>query len=262
VHLYGIDPYPAKTEIAFDNTGPRNGGTFNSATVFVEADNVSIDHLTIANDAGSGKGQAVALAVTGDRAVFRHLRLTGAQDTLFAASQYCYGEYGPCLPARQYFSDCYIEGNVDFIFGDSEAVFERCELHGIAGKSVMYTAQSKHDDAQPSGYVFDHCRLTADPDAQHITLGRPWRPYATVVYLNTDMDTPVISAGWSEWPRFGVPGLPTAYYAEFNSSGPGSNPATRESFSHQLTAAEAARWIPKLFLRGTDNWNPMRNEAR
>jgi pectin methylesterase-like acyl-CoA thioesterase len=262
VRLYGIDPDPTKTEITFDNTGPRNGGTFNSATVFVEADNISIDHLTIANDAGSGKGQAVALAVTADRAVFRHLRLTGAQDTLFAASQYCYGDYGPCLPARQYFSDCYIEGNVDFIFGDSEAVFERCELHGIAGKSVMYTAQSRHDDTQPSGYVFDHCRLTADPDAQHITLGRPWRPYATVVYLNTEMDAPVIPVGWSEWPRFGVPSLPTAYYAEFHSSGPRSDPSARESSSHQLTAAEAARWKPKLFLGGTDGWNPMRDEAR
>jgi polygalacturonase len=262
VRLYGIDPDPAKTKIAFDNTGPRNGGTFNSATVFVEADNVSIDHLTIANDAGSGKGQAVALAVTGDRAVFRHLRLTGAQDTLFAASQYCYGDYGPCQPARQYFSDCYIEGNVDFIFGDSQAVFERCELHGIAGKSVMYTAQSKHDDNEPSGYVFDHCRLTADPNAQHISLGRPWRPHATVIYLNTEMDAPVIPAGWSEWPRFGVPSLPTAYYAEFHSSGPGSDPPAREPFSHQLTAAEAARWMPKQFLRGTDGWNPIREKTR
>lgn len=257
VHLHGVDNDPAKTEVVFDNTSPKSGGTFNSATLFVEADNVSIDHLTIANDAGSGKGQAVALSVTADRAVFDDLRLLGAQDTLFAASKYCYGDYGPCVPARQYFKNCYIAGNTDFIFGDSEAVFDHCELHGIAGKSVMYTAQSKHNADQPSGYVFDHCRLTADPNAGRISLGRPWRPHATVVYLNTEMDAPVIPAGWTEWPRFGVPSLPVAYYAEFHSTGPGADPSAREPYSHQLTAQQAKKWSTASFLSGKDGWKPM-----
>lgn len=257
VHLYGTSPDPEKTEIVFDNTGPKNGGTFNSATVFVEADNVTLDHLTIVNSAGN-HGQAVALAVTGDRAVFRHVDILGAQDTLFAASKYCYGDYGPCVPARQYFSDCYIAGNTDFIFGDSQAVFERCELHGISGKGVMYTAQDRHSAVQPSGYVFDHCRLTAAPDAGRIALGRPWRPHATVVFLNTRMDAPVFPAGWLGWPRFGVPSLPTAFYAEYNSSGPGADPAEREPYAHLLTAAEAAQWSPARFLAGADGWSPAR----
>lgn len=261
VHLYGTSADPAKTEIVFNNTGPKDGGTFNSATVFVEADNVTLDHLTIANDAGSGKGQAVALAVTADRAIFRHVRLLGAQDTLFAASKYCYGDYGPCIPARQYFSDCYIAGNTDFIFGDAEAVFDHCELHGIAGRGVMYTAQDRHNTVQPSGYVFDHCRLTASKDAGRIALGRPWRPHATVVFLNTEMDAPVMPAGWLEWPRFGVPSLPIAFYAEYHSTGPGADPSAREPYSYQLTAAEAAQWMPKRFLAGTDGWDPMRGDT-
>jgi polygalacturonase len=255
VHLYGEDFDPKKTEIVFNNTGPRNGGTFNSATVFVEANNDSIENMTIANDAGIGKGQAVALAITGDRAVFRNLRILGAQDTLFAASRYCYGDYGPCVPARQYFRDCYIAGNVDFIFGDAIAVFDHCELHGIAGR-VMYTAQSRHTLEQKSAYVFDHCHLTADPESKAVTLGRPWRPYATVVYLHTHMDAPVIPMGWTEWPRFGLPSLPTAYYAEFNSTGPGANPKAREPYSHQLTATEAAQWSSRKVLAGEDGWNP------
>jgi polygalacturonase len=118
VHLHGADADPAKAVIVYNNTAGNSGGTFNSATVFVEADDVTIDHLSIVNDAGAGKGQAVALHVTGDRAIFRTLRIRGAQDTLFAASRYCYGDYGPCVAARQYFADCYIEGNTDFIFGD------------------------------------------------------------------------------------------------------------------------------------------------
>ena len=257
VRIYGTDPDPARTVLVFKNTGPKSAGTFNSATVFVEADNISIDNLTIANDAGTGKGQAVALAVTADRAAFHHLRLLGAQDTLFAAARYCYGDYGPCVPTRQYFRDSYIAGNTDFIFGDSMAVFDRCTLHGIPGREVMYTAQGQHYAAQQSGYVFNHCTLTADPSDTRITLGRPWRPHATVVYLNTRIDASVIPTGWTEWPRFGQPSLPTAFFAEFRSTGPGASPATREPWSHQLTPAQAERWNPRRFLAGHDGWNPI-----
>ena len=256
VHLHGESNDPAKTIIVFNN-GPKNGGTFNSATAFVETDNVVLDHLTISNDLGPNRGQAVALSVTGDRDVFRNLRILGAQDTLFAASRYCYSDYGPCVPARQYFVDSYIEGGVDFIFGDSKAVFERCELHGIASGNVMYTAQSKHTADQDSGYVFDHCKLTGEARTGGvIALGRAWRPYATVVFLETDIEAPVTPAGWSDWPRFGKSTLPTAYFAEYDSRGPGANPNSREAFSHQLSAIEAAHWSPARFLAGTDGWQP------
>ncbi len=249
VHLHGVDPDPAKTTIVY-NHGPSYAGTFASAAVFVEADDVTVDHMTISNDLGSGHGQGVALAVTADRAIFRNLRLLGAQDTLFAASRYCYGDYGPCVAARQYFEDCYIEGNTDFIFGDSLAVFERCDLHGVATGSVMYTAQSRHTAKQrDSAYVFDHCRLTGVGRELPISLGRPWRPYATVIFLHTMIDAPVIPAGWTEWARFGVPSLPTVTYAEFDSTGPGANPSARR----QLTASEAEEWSPKRVL---GNWKP------
>jgi pectinesterase len=257
VHLHGEDSDPSKTTIVFNN-GPANGGTFASGTVYVEAPNVTIDHLTIANDLGNGKGQGVALAVTADRAIFRNLRILGAQDTLFAASRYCYGDYGPCERARQYFADSYIEGNTDFIFGDSLAVFERCQLHGISPGTVMYTAHSRHTAEQTeSAYVFDHCRLTsADRTQGVVSLGRSWRPYATVVFLHAQIDAPVIPAGWTEWMRLGKSTLPTAYYAEYDSTGPGANPQAREPYSHQLTAAEAEKWVPSRVLVGKDNWIP------
>jgi polygalacturonase len=259
VYISGDRADPAAVTIVYDNGAPKSGGTFNTATVFVEADNVSLDHLTITNGftPGGGHGQAVALAVNGDRDTFRWIRLHGSQDTLFAASKYCYGDYGPCVAARQYFSDCFIEGNIDFIFGDSVAVFERCELHGNTPGNVMFTAQDKHSTDQISGYVFDHCTLTTEPRTQGIVaLGRPWRPHASVVYLHTRIDANVIPAGWEEWPRFGVPSLPTAYYAEFDSTGPGANPTAREQYSHQLTAAEAERFAPSVVLAGDDGWNP------
>ena len=143
-----------------------------------------------------------------------------------------------------------------FIFGDSMAVFDRCELHGLDTGTVMYTAQSRHTAEQKdSGYVFNRCKLTgAQRQGGSISLGRPWRPYATVVYLNTQIDAPLNPAGWTEWARFGKPSLPLAYYAEYNSTGPGASPKTRETYSHQLTAAEAAAWDPKKFLAGWDGW--------
>ncbi|MGA3238051.1 MAG: pectinesterase family protein [Bryobacteraceae bacterium] len=258
VHLHGADADPAKTVIVYNNGATNSGGTFNSSTVFVEADDVTIDHLSIVNDLGAGKGQAVALHVTADRAIFRNLRITGAQDTLFAASRYCYGDYGPCVAARQYFADCYIEGNTDFIFGDSMAVFDRCEIHGIDTGSVMYTAQSRHTAEQTdSGYIFDHCHLTGKPRGSGaISLGRSWRPYATVVFLQAQIDAPVTPEGWTEWERFGKPTLPTAFYAEYESAGPGADAKDRERYSHQLTAAEAEHWSPRKFLAGKDGWNP------
>lgn len=259
VLLRGTAADPSDTTI-IENASPRNGGTFSTPTVFVEADNVSVENLTISNDLGFGKGQAVALWTNGDRDAFRSVRLLGSQDTLYASAKYCYGDYGPCVPARQYFSNCYIAGNVDFIFGDSIAFFDRCELHGMPRGNVMFTAQSKHTASQNSGYVFNDCRLTAAPRGADgkgtISLGRPWRPYAKVVYLHPRIDADVVRQGWTEWPRFGVPSLPTAYYAEYESTGPGANPTEREPYSHQLTAVEAARYSVTRFLRGKDGWTP------
>ncbi|MBV9082834.1 MAG: hypothetical protein JOZ62_09175 [Acidobacteriaceae bacterium] len=161
------------------------------------------------------------------------------------------------MPARQFFANCFIQGGVDFIFGDSKAVFHDCELHGIKTGNVMYTAQSRHTAEQDSGYVFHRCRLTADARSDGtISLGRPWRPYATVVYVHAQIEAPVIPAGWTEWSRFGKPSLPTAFYAEFESTGPGANPKARERYSHQLTPEEAAKWDPGRFLAGQDGWVP------
>jgi len=116
----------------------------------------------------------------------------------------------------------------------------------------MYTAQSKHTADQDSGYVFNHCVIIGDARKGFITLGRPWRPYATVIFLNARIDAPVIPAGWTEWLRFGTPSLPTAYYAEYHSTGPGASPEAREPYSHQLTAAEAEKWATQEFL----GWDP------
>jgi polygalacturonase len=244
-----------KTVIVFDKSAGTAGGTFNSATVEVRADNFSAENLTFANDFNATHpqepqgSQALALLVTGDRAVFRNMRFLGNQDTLYAASK------GP-TPSRQYFADSYIEGNVDFIFGDAKAVFENCEIHSTAHSIGYITAQSKNSPDQDSAFVFHHCKLTAAAGVDNVWLGRPWRPYATVVFLNTEMGGHIEPAGWREWHPGETHSIETAFYAEYNSSGPGAHAGQRDSHTKLLTAAEAARYATKRFLAGADGWDP------
>ena len=89
-----------------------------------------------------------------------------------------------------------------------------------------------------------------EPGAQRdtISLGRPWRPFSRVVYINTELPANVIPQGWNLWGRAGE--IPQAYYAEFKSTGPGANPGARAAWSHQLTAQQAAQFAPRTFLAG------------
>jgi polygalacturonase len=262
VKLEGMGERPDQVVIVSGNSASSSGSTFKSATVFVTADDFYARNVTFQNDYSKNHlpqaqgSQALALSVTADRALFRKVRILGAQDTLYAASRSCRSEEGPCIPTRQYFEDCYIEGHVDFIFGDSKAIFHNCTIHAIAHPTVFLTAQSKHYLAEPSGYVFDHCEVTSDSGVERIFLGRPWRTYSTVVFLDSKLDQKVDPAGWSEWHAEETHRLETAFYAEYHSTGSGANPARRESYSKQLSADEANQYSVARFLVGDDGWDP------
>ncbi|HVN93387.1 MAG TPA: pectinesterase family protein [Terracidiphilus sp.] len=268
VTILSANPDAAKTVVINDRSAGQNGGTLHSATVNVTADNFSAQNITFANDfntthpqlpAGS---QALALLVTGDRAIFHNVRLLGNQDTVYLGTS-CGNDGDNCPATRQYFSDCYIEGNVDFIFGDSKAAFENCEIHSTPHKGGFITAQSKHYPTQDSGFVFDHCKLTAGPAVEgNVYLGRPWRPYATVIFMHTWMGDRIDPAGWREWHPGETHSLETVYYAEFDSSGPGAHHDERDPHTHFLTPEQAQQYDPAVFLRGADNWDPTKLPAQ
>ena len=263
ITIRSADQDASKTVIVNDRNAGENGGTLHSATVNVTADKFIAENITIENDfnrthpqlpAGS---QALALLVTGDRALFHNVRLLGNQDTVYAGSRNCAPDGANCIPTRQYFSDCYIAGNVDFIFGDSKAVFDRCEIHSTAHAGGFITAQSKHYAGQDSGFVFNQCKLTAGEGVSGpVFLGRPWRPMATVVILNTEMGGHIDPAGWREWHPGETHSLETVFYAESNSTGPGAHHDQRDPHTHFLTPEQARQYEPSVFLRGTDKWNP------
>jgi polygalacturonase len=264
IRLRSANSDASKTVVVNDRSAGANGGTLHSATVNVTADNFFAENITFENDynrtheqvfAGS---QALALRVIGDRAVFHNVRLLGNQDTVYAGSRNCAPDGQGCIPARQYFSDCYIAGNVDFIFGDGKAIFDHCEIHSTAHDGGFITAQSKHYPEEDSGFVLNHCKLVADAGLiGKVYLGRPWRPYASVAFLNTEMGGHIDPAGWREWHPGETHSIETVSYAEYNSTGPGAQHDQRDPHTHFLTQEQASQLAPSVFLKGADNWDPL-----
>jgi pectinesterase len=250
ITLIGMGKSPSDVVITNSLNAKQAGGTFFTETVEINGAGFEADNITFENTAGN-TGQAVAAAVRSDKAVFKKCRFLGHQDTLFA-------DYG-----RQYYVDSYIEGGVDFIFGNAAAVFDHSEIHSN-GPGYL-TAQSRTAPNQATGYVIVDSKVTSGiaqdeaepgsrPRRDTISLGRPWRPFSRVVYINTELPADVIPQGWNAWGR--TTETPQAYYAEYHDSGPGANPSARVSWSHQLTAQQAAQYRPRVFLAGKDHWNP------
>src|SRR5882757_7161344 len=199
-------------------------GTFNSYTMHVQGNDITIEDLTIKNDAGP-VGQAVALHVDGDRFVIKNCNIISNQDTLLTAND----------SSRQYYKDCYIEGTTDFIFGNATAVFQNCTIKSL--KNSYVTAASTLQ-RQQYGYVFFNCKLIAADAITKVYLGRPWRPYARVVYINCELGKHIAPEGWHNWNT--MENNLTAYYAEYGNTGEGAAIDKRISWSRQLTKEEAA----------------------
>jgi len=266
-HIVLRGPYDdaSMTQVVADKSSGTAGGTLNSATVNVLAADFLAQNISFVNDFNRTHpqlpqgSQAVALLVRADRAIFENVHILGNQDTLYAGVGDCSenGAVRTCPLARQYFDRCLIEGNVDFIFGDGKTVFDHCIIRSNQHFEGFITAQSKSYAAQDSGFVFRDCRLVASPGVENVYLGRPWRPYATVVFLNTWMDTHIVPAGWREWHPGETDYLPTASYVEYQSSGPGANELLREPHSTQLSGPQVERFEAQDFLRGADGWDPI-----
>ena len=242
VSLVGEDA--AKTVITYglyaNVPGPDGKpiGTFRTPTALIDADDFTVENLTFENSAGL-QGQALAIRVDGERVVFRHCRFLGWQDTILVNR------------GRHYFEDCYITGHVDFIFGAATAFFEQCHIHCLRDG---YITAASTPNSQPYGFVFSNCQITGESPEVKTYLGRPWRGYASVVFLNTGMSEVVRPVGWHNWNK--PEAEKTARYAEFNSTGPGGSPAARVPWAKQLTAAEAAGYTVENVLGGADGWNP------
>ena len=231
-----------KTIITYDDHANINKmGTFRTYTVKVEGSDITFKNLTIENNAAQ-LGQAVALHTEGDRLKFINCRILGNQDTIYTGAKF----------TRLYFKDCYIDGTTDFIFGPSTALFEDCIIHSKRNSYV--TAASTPKEAK-YGYVFKHCKLTAEPGVDKVYLGRPWRPYAYTLFIECELGKHIVPAGWHNWGK--QSNEETARYMEYKNTGEGANASERVAWSKQLTKKEAEAVTVDAIFSTQSNWNPI-----
>ena len=259
---------PRAVVIVYDNAAgtPRPGGgtygTTGSATTTVQADGFTARWITFANDwlradhPDISGTQAVALKVQGDRSAFHHCRFLGHQDTLYADST-ALGVF-----ARQYFARCYVEGDVDFVFGRATAVYEGCHFRtlnrtDLAAAPYGFVFAPSTAAANPYGYLVSRSRISSEaPDAAY-KLARPWVPSSDTTarpslvvrdaYLGAGIDAVAPYTNMSDafpWQR--------QRFAEYRNSGPGAVITVPEN-RPQLTAAEAASHTPAAYL---GDWTP------
>lgn len=230
------------------NVEGKEMGTTGSSTIFIFANDFSAKNITFQNDAGK-VGQAVAVLITGDRSIFENCRFLGFQDTLYLKGQQ--DDSNKTREVRSYFKNCYIEGTTDFIFGAATAVFEKCEIY--AKESATYLTAASTPEGKNYGFVFIDCKIKGDARSRSVYLGRPWRPFAKTVFINTEISEVIKSEGWHNWNK--PDAEKTSFYGEFNSKGIGANSEQRVSWSHQLSKKEAEEYSIKNILSGKDNWN-------
>lgn len=225
-------------------------GTWGSASVTVLAEGFEAENIQFENSAGP-KGQAVALLIQADRGIFRNCRFLGYQDTL-------------CIDGgRQYFLNCFIKGRTDFIFGQSVAVFDRCEIYSYDGG---YITAARTLPEHPYGYVFLDCALTGEGKPAY--LGRPWQwdrgRRAAVIFLRTKIGPHIHPEGWNPWHlkdrKNEDPASVTRYY-EHASTDLHGNPldlSQRVPWAKSLTPEQAQSLTPQSVLSSPDNWNPVK----
>lgn len=239
-----------------------NGGTWGtsgSASVLLQGSNFTAEDLTFANtydEAANGNSQAVAVKVQGDRMVFDNVRFLGNQDTLLTDSA------SATTVSRQYYHDCYVEGDVDFIFGRGTAVFDGCRIHSLNRGSTTnngYIVAPSTEITNPYGMLFYQCELTSNAPSNSVYLGRPWPAGGSttargqVLYRQTAMGAHLRTA--EPWSDMSGLAWEDARLREYQNTGPG---ATVNGNRPQMSSGDAANYEPVDYLRGSDGWNPIR----
>ncbi|KAM3224431.1 hypothetical protein ACQJBY_057666 [Aegilops geniculata] len=236
-----------KTVIVGHRSAADGYTTYASATVAAMGSGFIAKGLTIINDAGPRKGQAVALRVGGDLSVVYQCDIEAYQDTLHTHSN------------RQFYTEDSISGTVDFIFGNSAVVIQNCDIRPRKhpfGQKDMITAQGRTDRNQNTGISIHKCRIAAASDLgdTKVYLGRPWKKYSRTIVMESSLDRSIAAAGWLEWS--GQFALNTLYYGEYGNTGPGAGTSGRVKWAGvhtSLSTVDATRFTVRDFILG-DSW--------
>ncbi|KAL2608990.1 hypothetical protein R1flu_027563 [Riccia fluitans] len=206
--------------------------------------------FTVENTAGAINHQAVALRVNADMSAFWRCTFTGFQDTLYTHAY------------RQFYKQCTVTGTVDFIFGNAAVVLQDCTILadvGIQGQQNTYTAQGRLDPNMNTGISFHKCTIDATPALKKATspaqtfLGRPWKPYAVTVFMQSTLGSIVDPTGWMLW-NGDTTRSSTVYYAEYKNTGAGSGTSKRVNWSFQITNPTVAQKFTPNKLLSASSW--------
>lgn len=239
-------------------------GTFRTATLMLSGNNIIMKNITVINRSGNGRdyGQAIALYSHGDRMQYYGCRFLGAQDTLFVGpGTECRVNEEAAIPpelhtvdARQYFKNCYIRGDIDFIFGGATAYFNHCEIFSqyniteddekYEGKVKGYATAACTWRDNRYGFVFRKCKFTGDCPENSVYLGRPWRIYAQTVLIDCEIGRHIKAEGWSDWGK--KEARQTAFFAEYNCTY--ESVARRGEWIHRLSREQARDYTMKKVL--------------
>ncbi|EMS47114.1 putative pectinesterase/pectinesterase inhibitor 35 [Triticum urartu] len=237
-----------KTVIVGHRSAADGYTTYASATVAAMGSGFIAKGLTIINEAGPDKSQAVALRVGGDLSVVYQCDIEAYQDTLHTHSN------------RQFYTEDNISGTVDFIFGNSAVVIQNCDIRPRkrrSGQKDMITAQGRTDRNQNTGISIHKCRIAAASDLgdTKVYLGRPWKKYSRTIVMESSLDRSIAAAGWLEWS--GQFALNTLYYGEYGNTGPGAGTSGRVKWAGvhtSLSTMDATRFTGG----GASAWEPER----
>ena len=236
------------------NTPQGSSGASGSATVLNLAANTSITGLTIANTYGSGI-QALALYAGGDRQVYRNVRLLGFQDTFLS-----WGGTGS-KQVRQYVYKSYIEGAVDFIYGNGALVIDSTTIKSLdrGSSNNGYITAAATNATNPYGILITRSTLSGPSAAQTVALGRCWHAggasdaIGQVLVRESSLGGHIRQAGaWQDMSGFS---WKTCRFTEYQNSGSGASQGTSDR--PQMSAGTAANYTAQKYLAGSDGWNPV-----
>jgi pectinesterase len=218
-----------------DYSGKGTLTTFSSYTAKISGNRFRAENITFTNTAGT-VGQALALYVDADKAIFKNCKFLGNQDTIFVGGE----------NSRQLFLDCYIEGTTDFIFGPATAIFKNCTIR--CKKDSYITAANTTKD-KPYGLIFLNCTITTDSIVTKMFLGRPWRAYAKTVFIKCNLPKAITPSGWDNWSN--PENEKTVFYAEYKNNGEGAAAQNRVKWSTQLSDKDAQQYnLKTIFSAG------------
>ncbi|XP_010480257.1 PREDICTED: putative pectinesterase 10 [Camelina sativa] len=190
---------------------------------------------------------APAIKLTADKAWLYGCSFISVQDTVND------------FQGRHYFKNCYIEGAIDFIWGQGQSIYQNCVIHvrGITkaiGKEDgmlpgYITAQGRESEKDTSGFVFRNCKIQGDGEAY---LGRAWRAYSRVIFYGTDMSNVIVPQGWDAWYFKQEEGKLT--YAEVNCTGEGADKKGRVGWEKNLSDKDVESLIDFKTFIDEDGW--------